>query len=392
MEFEFDEEQRQYQGTLRKFLEAELSSSVRKRYADPEDNSGYQVKFVEEFRKKLARQGLIGVGWPEEAGGGGKDMVYDLIFYEEMDYNHAPHLSPAYTILPPALSMLGTEEQKKTFLPKIAAGEIDMFLGYSEPEAGSDLANLQCKAILDGDEFVVNGQKLFSSQANNADYAWMAVRTDQNVPKHKGISLMIIDMKSPGISIDSYKTMGGWWHFGVQFENVHVPRGNLFGELNKGWYHLMTALDFERASNGNPGHVVRLFDDLLDYCRETLRDGSPLVEDPRVRNVLSDLAADVRSAQLVSYWVASMHAKGMYPQHETSLASLHMRETARKISTAHMELLGPYAQLQRGSNQAPQDGSAEFYYRNDMFFSFAAGGSDITRNVIASRGLGLPRS
>jgi hypothetical protein len=287
--------------------------------------------------------------------------------------------------------LLGTEEQKRLLLPRLSGGELDILVGYSEPEAGSDLANLQCRAVLEGDEFVVNGQKLFSSGADHCHYCWLAVRTDPDAPKHRGISLLIVDMKSPGITIDWYKTMGDWWHHGVHFDNVRVPRSMLVGEMNRGWYHIMAAIDFERAANGNPGHAVRLYDLLVQFCRETQRNGHSLMDDPAVRNLLVDLATDVRCSRLVSYWVASMQAKGMYPQHETSLVTMVMRETAMRLSAASTELMGPYAQLRPGSRWALLDGEMEHAYRNDMYFSFAAGGFDITRNVIARRGLGLPR-
>lgn len=391
MEFEFSQEQQGFREELCQFLRDELTPEVRREHSDPSESLGYSWGFVRGFRRRMAQRGYIGVGWPKEAGGGGKDMVYQVLFQEEMEYHEAPMLAATDIQIPQAILLFGTEEQKRFFLPRIRAGEAVFFLGYSEPEAGSDLASLQCRAVLEGDEFVVNGQKLFSSQANHADYGWMAVRTDPNSPKHRGISLMIVDMRSPGISLQSFTTMGGWKHPAVAFDDVRVPRNMLVGEINRGWYQLMTAIDVERVNNGSPGHVTRLFDNLLAYCRETRRGAQRLIDMPTVRATLADLAADVQSTRLVAYWAASMYAQGLLPQHETSLVSLVMRETARKVSAAHLELLGPYAQLQRGSKWAPQEGEAEFHYRNDMFFSFAAGGFDITRTVIARRGLGLPR-
>ena len=391
MDFLRSKEQEQYRSQVCQFLRTELTPQVVRENRDPTDHTGFKEEWINGFRKRMGEHRYLAVGLPPEYGGPGKDMVHQVLFYEEMQHHGAPPPGSAYTDLWPAIILFGTEEQKREFLPRILKGEISMFLGYSEPEAGSDLANLQCRAVLEGDDFVINGQKLFSSGANRADYGWMAVRTDPEAPKHRGISLLILDMKSPGISFDWYKTMSGWWHHGVHFDNVRVPRSMLVGELNRGWYHLMAALDFERASNGNPGHVTRLFDELLTSCKETRHNGRALIEEPTVRNTLADLAADVRTSQLVAYSVASMHTHGEQPQHETAMVTLVMRETARKITVAHMEILGAYAQLTPGSRWAPLEGRVEWEYRDAMFFHFAAGGFDITRNVIARRGLGLPR-
>ena len=389
MRFEFTEEQQRFREELCQFLRAELTPEVCTENLDPSEYSGYRWEFVQHFRKRMSDGGYITVGWPREEGG--KEMIYQVILLEELEYHEAPQLSPTYTYIPPALILFGTDEQKSFFLPKIRAGEFDFFVGYSEPEAGSDLANLQCRAVQEGDEFVVNGQKLFSSYANHADYAWLAVRTDPDAPRHRGISLLLVDMKSSGVTMDSYKTMGGWVHHGVHFDDVRVPRSMLLGELNRGWYQIMAAIDIERTSNGNPGQVIRLFDDLIIECYETRSNGQRLIDLPTTRATLADLAADVQTSRLAAYWATSLYADGQYPQAETSLVSLVVRETARKIATAHMELLGPYAQLRRGSKWAPHDGSAEFHYLNDMYFHFAAGGFDITRSVIANRGLNMPR-
>ena len=391
MQFQLTEEQESFRRDVCQLLQKELTPEVRQAHHDPSESSGYAWRWVKEFRKNLAEKGYIGIGWPKEYGGSSKDMVHQVLFFEEMDYHGAPSLGSTFTYLAMGIILFGTEEQKRFFLPRIRSTELDFFQGYSEPEAGSDLANLQCRAVLEGDEFVVNGQKLFSSEAHHADWAFMMVRTNTEVRKHRGISILLIDMKNPGISLGWYKTMSGWWHHGVYFDNVRVPRSNLLGELDQGWYHGMAILDYERASIGNPGDTVRLYDRLVAYCRETKRNGGYLIDDPQVRNTLADLAADVQAARLAAYWVASMHAQGQHPQHETSLAGLFKREAARRIQYAHMELMGPYANLWRGSKWAPQEGEVAYDYVNDMFFHFAAGGFDITRNVIAVRGLQLPR-
>ena len=388
MRFEFDEEQQSFKKEVCRFLTDELTPERIRAHADSSELSGYSREFVLAFRKRMAERSYIGVGWPTEKGDM-SDVMLQVILQEEMEYHAAPQLSAAYTYVPPSLLLFGSDEQKRHFLPRIRAGEIDITVGYSESQAGSDLANLQCRAVLDGDEFVVNGQKLYSSDANYADYAWLAVRTDPDVSRHRGISLILVDMASPGITIDRYVTMGGWEHHGIQFDQVRVPRGMLVGELNRGWYHMMAAIDIERLSNASPGHVMRLYDHLITDCHQLSRGGRPLIDDQSIRRSLAELAADVEISRLCAYWVASLFAKGSMPQHETALVTLAMRETARKISAKHIEVLGAFGQLHHGSKWAPQEGAGEFHYLNDMYYSFAAGGFDITRNVIARRGLGL---
>lgn len=391
MEFNLNAQQERFRSELCAYLNKNLTPELKQANADAEDMSGYNWDFVVEFRKRLSKDGYLAVGWPAEYGGGGKDLIHQTLLFEECDYHGVPGLNPTYAYMAQAIIMLGSEEQRKLLLPRIASGELDIVVGYSEPEAGSDLANLQTTAVRQGDEFIVNGQKLFQSGANHAHYAWLAVRTDPNLPKHKGIAILLVDMNSPGVTLDQYRTMSGWWHHGVVFDGVRVPQTMLVGEMNKGWYAIMAAIDFERAANASPGHMIRLYDILLQYCRETEKNGKALIDDPLIRNILADLHAEVQSSRLVGYWVMSMQAKGQYPQHETSLMSGLMRETARKISQVALNIMGPYAQLTPGSHYAPLDGELEFAYRDDMYFSFAAGGFDITRNIIARRGLGLPR-
>lgn len=391
MRFTFTAEQEAFRQGLCQFLTQELNPETVKQHHDAREASGYSAAFCAAFRKKLADRGYLGIGWPKVYGGAGKDMVFQLILAEEMEYHHAPGIDGTITYIPPAIMAYGTEAQKRTFLPRIVAGELTFFLGYSEPEAGSDLASLRMQAVADGDDFILTGEKVFSSEARHADYGWVAVRTDPDAPKHRGISLFIVDMKSPGISMGGFTTISGWHHPTVSFDHVRVPKSDLVGELNRGWYYIMGAIDFERASLGNPGMALRAFDRLVDYCKTTRRNGKLLIQDALVRQRLAELYADVEAVRLMSYWVGSMHARELRPQHETSLSVLVKRETVRALDIFGTELLGPLGQLRHGDPLAPADGEFTHDYLNRLYFSFAAGGFDITRNVIATRGLNLPR-
>jgi alkylation response protein AidB-like acyl-CoA dehydrogenase len=348
------------------------------------------VDFTKAFRRKLGAAGYIGMGWPKEYGGGGRSRVYQAIFWDEMEYHRAPGLDRAITYVPNAIMALGSEAQKAEFLPRISRGELSWFVGYSEPEAGSDLASVKTRAVEDGDHFVITGQKAFSSDAHMADYGWVMTRSEPGSLKHRGLSMFIVDMKRPGITVTKYPTLAGWTHHAVHFDQVRVPRSMLVGEVHQGWKVVMGAIDFERAALSSPGLVGYQFDRLLAWCLQD-RDGGRLLDDPLVQDELVRLAIEAEGAKVMSYWLASLHAKGLRPQHETSLALLVKRETARRMDVAGLEMLGPLAPLRTGSPWAPLAGEVEVEYRDHLYFQFAAGGFDITRNVVATRGLGLPR-
>ncbi len=391
MQFAFTEDQLIFRREVCHFLTQELTPEVMSQHYNPLEARGYDWDFCITFRKKLATQGYVGIGWPTEYGGAGKDMVYQVILAEEMEYHHAPGMDGTLTYIPLAIMAYGSEAQKRDFIPRIATGELTVFLGYSEPEAGSDLSALRMQAKADGDDFILTGEKAYSSEAQHADYGWVAVRTDPDAPKHRGISLFLVDMKSPGISMGGFDTMSGWHHPTVAFDQVRVPKSDLVGELNRGWYYIMGAIDFERASLGNPGMADYTLKRLVTHCQTTHRNGKPLIQDPVVQQRLAELYTEVEGVRLMSYWVGSMHARDLQPQHETSLSVLAKRETVRALDAYGAELLGPLVQLTKGEPLAPQDGEFVHDYLDRMYFSFAAGGFDITRNVIATRGLGLPR-
>lgn len=399
MDFALDANQEAFRAELCDFLSAALTGDVRERHRDLREWDGWDAAFADDFRRRLGERGYIGATWPAEYGGGSRDARGRVIFAEEMEYHDAPAFDRSVTYVPDAILRFGSDAQKRDFLPRLARGECTFFLGYSEPDAGSDLASLQTRAEARGDTFLLTGQKAYSSGANRADYGWVAARTDPDAPKHRGISLFIVDMKSPGIEISRHQTTAGWEHHSVAFDAVEVPRSALVGELNGGWRVIMGAIDAERASLGASGLVRAQLDRLVAHCRETpgdaagqsAEDAGVLLDDPAVADRLAGLAIETDAAQLISYWVASLHAHGEQPQHESSLALLVKRETARALDVATLELLGATGVLRPGAAGAPLRGAVEREYLDHLYFHFAAGGFDITRNVIATRGLGLPR-
>lgn len=391
MQFEFTTEEEAFRADLCAFLQRELTPDVWRAHRDANEQGFWTADFIKAFRRKLGAAGYIGMGWPAEYSGGGRSRIYQTIFAEEMEYHRAPGLDRSITYVPNAILAFGSEAQKEAFLPRINRGELSWFVGYSEPEAGSDLANLQTRAEADGDAFVITGQKAFSSEAHMADYGWVAARTNVDVPKHRGISMFIVDMKSPGISITQVPTVAGWTHHAVYLDHVRVPRDMLVGEVDGGWGIVMGGIDFERAALAAPGLVSYQLDRLIDYCNVAQDGQAPLLDDPIVQDQLVGLSIEAEVARLMSYWVASMHAQGQRPQHETSLAVLYKRETARLADNLGIDLLDADAPLRADSPRARFEGEVEAEYRDHLYFQFAAGGFDITRNVIARRGLGLPR-
>lgn len=391
MIFELNPEQRAFRDELCAFLSSELSPETYGKYYDENAYGGWNFEYWRILRKKLGERGYIGLNWPKEYGGEGKDTVYQVILADEVEYHGAPGLDASLTYLPQALIAFGTDEQKRFFLPQLRRGELFIFLGYSEPEAGSDLANLSTRAVAEGDHFILTGQKVYSSHANVADYGIVAARTDPHSERHSGISLFWVDMKSPGISLAEQKSIAGWKHHSVYFDHVAVPRSMMCGPLHEGWRVLMGALDYERAGIGAPGKIKRQLDRLITYVHTPNESGTRPIDDPVVQDKLVSLAVDVEASQIYAYHLAERQSRGERPQHETSLSILLKREVSRLADYTGMELLGPYSQLHGQTPYAPFDGRIEHEYREHIYFHFAAGGFDITRNVLALRGLKLPR-
>jgi alkylation response protein AidB-like acyl-CoA dehydrogenase len=391
MELDLTDDERAFRDEVRAFLKQELTPEIWARHRDFDEYGVWSPDYTREFRRKLGAKGYIGIGWPQEYGGGGRSRIHQMILWDEIEYHRGPAVDRSVTYVPNALQAFGSAAQKAEFLPQMSRGELAWFVGYSEPEAGSDLANIKVRATEDGDFYTITGQKSYSSDSHLADYGLVIARTDPASVKHRGLTLFIVDMKTPGITITKYPTLAGWTHHAVYFDNVRVPKARIVGEPNEAWKVLMGAIDFERAALSSTGLVEREMDRLYAWCLNEREGAGRLIDDPVVRDQLVEAAIEAEGTRLMTYWLASLHDHGLRPQHESSLAVLVKRETVRKIDALTMDLLGAHAPLQTGSAWAPGDGEAESDYRDHLYFQFAAGGFDITRNVIATRGLGLPR-
>lgn len=389
MEYQFSDEDVAFRKEVSDFIESELPWDWRVRAVDAEEPE--DAKLVLAFRKKLADKGWLTMAWPEEYGGQAAPHIRQLVFNEEMAYHGVPASEMGVRMIGPVLMLYGTEEQKRYFLPRIARADILWAQGYSEPDSGSDLASVQTRAVEDGDDFVVTGSKIWNGAHAGADWMFMLVRTDEDAPKHRGISFLLTEMDAPGITVEKIPMMWDAYRSLVTFDNVRVPKSNLVGELNRGWYVGAALLDFERSGVDRPARAARVLSDLVQFCKQTERYGRPLSEDPLVRSRLARMAVEIEAARMMCYNVAWMQSQGEVPNKEASITKAFGSEMMTRIYRLGMQLMGPFGQLKPDSKWAPLQGRIENAYLRSGGDTVAAGTSEIQRNIIATRGLGLPR-
>ncbi len=330
MEFRFTPEQETLRQQLKDFFKEELPDTWVGGGIEVESDEQWQ--FVRQFQKKLSDRGWLVPHWPKEYGGADMGIMEQVILREETAYHRAPQPDIfGVNMLGPVLMMFGTEEQKRKHLPGIAAADITYCQGYSEPESGSDLASLKTKAVRDGDDYVINGQKIWTSNAHRADWIFMLARTDQDAPKHKGISFFIAPVNTPGLSVRPLVSLSGGHLFNeVFFEDARVPAANLVGDENRGWYVGAALLDFERSGVAAAAASLRDLDDLVAYCRKASDNGKPVISRTTVRNRLADIAVETQIGRFLCYRVATMQARGEVPNMEASAAKLYNSEVSQR--------------------------------------------------------------
>ncbi|MGH2584526.1 MAG: acyl-CoA dehydrogenase family protein, partial [Dehalococcoidia bacterium] len=316
-----------------------------------------------------------------------------LVYNEEMSYAGAPTaVGSGISLAGPTVMVHGTEEQKREFLPPIAHGEVVWCQLFSEPGSGSDLASLQTRAVEDGDDFIVNGQKIWTSGAHHSDWAILLARTDPDAPKHRGITYFLVDMKSPGVAVRPLVNMLGGHAFNEVFlENVRIPRRNVVGEENRGWYVGATTLDFERSGIGRFAGGRRQLEEMTAYAKQARHNGGTLIDVPKVKLALADRTIENNVGRWLAYRVGWMQSAGEIPNYEASMVKLYGSELQQRTAATAMAMLGLSGQILEGSAQAPLDGRTPAGYMAAVANTIAAGTSEIQRNIIATRGLGLPR-
>jgi alkylation response protein AidB-like acyl-CoA dehydrogenase len=399
MRFTDTPEEAAFRTEVRKFIQKEYAPSASGEAATSAYQAASQggkaaMDSYKAWMKKLSTRGWVAPAWPKEYGGAGMSVMEQFIFNEELALARAPRPGGiGIAMAGPTIIAYGTEEQKKEHIPGMLSGEATWCQGFSEPESGSDLASLQTRAVRDGDDYVVNGQKIWTSGAQYADRMILLARTDPEAPKHKGISYFLLDMKTPGVEVRPLVTMAGTAAFNeVFFDNVRIPRKDLLGEENRGWYVGTTTLDYERSSIGTSIAQNQAIEDLVKWVKER-RNG---LTDTH-RSELADRAIEAHTARLMSYNVISMQNRGLVPNHEASAVKIFAGELNQRIQDTALKIAGLYGQLDRGekdsasSRYAPNKGRFMRVYLQAVASTIAGGTSEINRNIIATRGLGLPR-
>jgi alkylation response protein AidB-like acyl-CoA dehydrogenase len=355
-----------------------------------------EIAFLKSWQHTLYDGGWVGLTWPQAYGGRGATFMEQVIFNQEMARAKAPPLINVLGIIiaGPTIMVHGTEEQKRRYLSKILNAEEIWCQGFSEPNSGSDLASLTTRARLDGDEFVVNGQKIWNSYGHMAQQCLVLVRTDPSLPKHQGITALIVDMQSAGVTVKPLRQITGDAEFNeVFFDNVRVPRTNLLGEINDGWNVAITILMFERLNTASLLEIQTkiALDELIDTARRTLRNGRPATEDPLIRQKLAQIYTDVEILRLSTYRSITRFQRGQRPGPEGSIDKLFWSETAQRLFEVAMEILGPQGQLVKGSKGAVDNGYWSYQFLRSRADTIAGGTSEILRNIIGERVLGLPK-
>lgn len=390
MDFAFTPEQEAFRKEVSEFLDKEAPPEWRKKRVTFFDSSGQKdwIKIHREMAEKLGAKGWLSIHWPKEYGGQDASPLYRLILREELTKYHSPgYDSIGVSIVAPALLLKGTEEQKKQHLPDIAQGKVMWCETLSEPGHGSDLAAIEVFAREEEDCFVVNGQKIWTTNGHFADWNALLVRTDREAtPKHRGITFLLVDMKTPGITVNPIVNMAGHHDFNeVFFDDVRVPKENVVGGKNQGWYVVMSLLDYERTCDLMYAVSDTLLKDMTEYALEHN------LMDPLMRNRLAQLQADCEVARLLHYRVAWMQGQGLVPNVESALSKLFSWELQQRVTEAGMQLLRHYSLLTEDSAWAPIYGRITSCYLRSFGHSLEQGTSEIDRDVIAQRGLGLPR-
>ncbi|MCM3872724.1 MAG: acyl-CoA dehydrogenase [Pyrinomonadaceae bacterium] len=390
MDLNLNPNEQRFRDEFRAWLETNVPEEW-KGNTNAEDREDY-IEYLRDWQRKLYQGGWAGISWPKEYGGRGATLMEQAIFQEELARARAPQLigTIGLSLVGPTIIAMGTEEQKSRYLSKILSGEEIWCQGFSEPNAGSDLAALGTKAVRDGEVFIVNGQKIWTSFAQLADWCLLLVRTDAEAPKHKGITCLLANMRSEGVAVRPLRQMSGDSGFNeVFFSNVSVPTTQVLGEINRGWTTAITALMNERANLGTGVLVIfeRNLEALIARSRTVERNGRPASEDPIVRQKLAQAYLELEILRLNTNRALTSLSKTGTPGPEGSTLKLYWSEMNQRTQQTAQEILGPYGQLKDFDN-----GMWEYSYLRARGNTIEAGTSEIQRNIVAERVLGLPKS
>jgi alkylation response protein AidB-like acyl-CoA dehydrogenase len=385
MHLAYTPEQEALRRELRSYFSALMTPEVEAECADGETGGPASLEAV----RQMGRDGWLGIGWPTEYGGQGRTDVEQFIFFNEAWRAGAPIPFLSINTVGRTIMEYGSDEQKRFFLPKILAGELHFSIGYTEPNAGTDLASLTTRAVKDGEEWVINGQKIFTSLASYADYIWLAARTDPDAPKHKGITVFLVPTSDPGFSYTKISTMVNASTFNTFYDDVRVGDDAVVYGVNRGWDLIINQLNYERVSLGPPGMVERVFDEVVAWTRDTkLADGRRVADQEWVQLNLARVHARLEFVKLINWKVAA--AGGTNPA-DASATKVFATEFYTEAYRLLMEVLGPSAYLTRGSPGAALAGRLERAFQGTLILTFGGGVNEVQRDLIALFGAGLPR-
>ncbi|MFP6640117.1 MAG: acyl-CoA dehydrogenase family protein [Myxococcota bacterium] len=389
MYIDYTPEQYDLSRKLRAYFEQLMTPERREGIRSLEGGGMYR-----EVVRQMGKDGWLGVGWPEEYGGGGLTTLEQLIFIGELRRAGAPLPFVTLSTVGPALMAHGSEEHKREFLPRILAGECHFSIGYTEPDAGTDLASLKTAAVQDGDEWVINGTKIFTSGADDADYIWLAARTDPDAPKHKGITIFIVDTQTPGFSASPIHTVGGGHTCMSYYENVRVPGNMIVGGLNNGWRLITTQLNHERVGLAAFGGIAtRYIEDVTDWARVTRSaDGQALIDDTRVQMQLGECHARLEAMKVMNWRMAWALEQNVLDPAQASAVKVYSTETVIEVYRLLQEVLGVSAALRKGSAGALLQGALSQEARACQINTFGGGVNEVQREIIAMAGLRMPRA
>ncbi|HXH09703.1 MAG TPA: acyl-CoA dehydrogenase [Alphaproteobacteria bacterium] len=392
MDFHLTPEEEVFRDEVRSWLQRHLP----KGWPDhpPYRTERERTEFLKNWQRQLGAAKLAGIAWPREYGGRGATLMEQVIFNEEMAKAKAP---PMINIIGlhmagPTIMVHGTEEQKRRFLPKIISGEEIWCQGFSEPNAGSDLAALQTRAVRDGDDYVITGQKVWTSWGHQAHWCLLLTRTDPDLPKHKGLTMFLVDMHSPGVEVRPLVQMTGEAEFNeVFFDHVRVPKANMLGKLNDGWNVAITTLMYERGTTWRASWIPVIMEELLALARTPATDGMPPLKDPLMRQRVAQMYIETQALRLTYYRNLTRLMRGEVPGSEGSIIKLHASELHKRITDTAIELEGMRSQVLAGSPWTVRNG----YWQREFLWApastIAAGTSEIQKNILAERVLGLPK-
>jgi len=390
--FDFTTDQQAFLKEVEDFLDANADPEV----FDPTRENMAQIVDTpprRAFMKKLAERGWLGITWPQEWGGKDSDGVYEYLLNESLAGRGAPQIGKGVGIIGKTLLRHGSDKLKQEFLPKILNAEVEFAVGYSEPNAGSDAASMRLSATKAEGGWILNGQKTWTTSAHFADWYWVGARTDPEAPKHSGITLFLVPMDHPSLTINAIWTMGDERTNEVFFDDVFVPDDYVVGELGRGFQYISEALDLERFTMFTYSPIKARLDLLIEHVRTATVDGKALRDDPLVRQRIARLATQAEVAKVLGYrFLAKSQKGGAAPTAEASEYKLFATEFSKQLADASMDLGGPGAQLRVGTEDAPMKGRAESTYRYTVLDTIGGGTSEVQKNIIARRKLGLPKN